>query len=214
MVRIPFADGTLEGALDVPPQWGGASGATAVVVCHPHPGFGGRMDNELIVALARGFADAGIAALRFHYRGIEGSDGRATGGLVEEEDVLAAVDYLLGAGAARVAVVGYSFGALMAVKAIAAGARPPAFVGVAMPTSLIDGHAERLAAMERAMASGVPIGLLAGDRDPLCDLTLLGRFSAGRATVEVLAGEAHVLTQAGTRIVVRRAVELVQAGLA
>ena len=73
-MSIPLpTGGTLEGKLD------GTLHEDAVVICHPHPAFGGRMDTPLVSALAQGFADAGTCALRFHYRGIEGSTGVATG---------------------------------------------------------------------------------------------------------------------------------------
>ncbi len=171
------------------------------------------MDNALIVALADAFVAAGLAALRFHYRGIAGSDGTATGGLVEEADVLAAAQHLREGGAGRIAFVGYSFGALMAYKAIAAGARPPAYVGIAMPTSLIEGVPDRVADMERAMASGVPIALVSGDADPLCAVDQLRGWSRGRAAIEVLPGEAHAFSSAGAHAVVTRAVGFVVGAL-
>ncbi len=212
MVRIPFSDGTLEGALELP-AGGVVEGNDAVVVCHPHPAFGGRMHNPLIVAIASGFVAAGLPALRFHYRGIGASDGRATGGIVEEADVLAADAYLRAEGARRVALVGYSFGALMAMKALAAGARPPAYVGVAMPTSLIDGNPERIADLDKAMSAGVPIAFISGDADPLCDVARMRAFSRGRATIEVLPGEPHAFSIVGTTTVVRAVVDFVRGAL-
>jgi alpha/beta superfamily hydrolase len=209
LVRVPLPDGTtLEAILDEP----SGPSAGAVVVCHPHPAFGGRMDTPLIGALARGFVASGRAALRFHFRGIEGSDGVATGGLVEHEDVAAAHRWLIERGHQRIAWVGYSFGALMALRAIADGLRPQAYVGVALPTSIIGDDAERVASAERAIGAGVPSLFVSGADDPLCDAARLRAWCAGSATaaVETRPGEGHVFSIVAIRAIVQRAVAFVE----
>ena len=62
--------GSLEAILETP-----ADGMTvaAVVVCHPHPQHGGTMHNKVAHTLARTFVRMGFAALRFNFRGTEGS---------------------------------------------------------------------------------------------------------------------------------------------
>ena len=60
----------LEAALAMPP---GATGG--VVVCHPHPQYGGDMDNPVVVTAARAAARAGLATLRFNFRGVGASAG-------------------------------------------------------------------------------------------------------------------------------------------
>jgi alpha/beta superfamily hydrolase len=209
MVRIPLEDGaTLEAILDEPS--GPAAGA--VVVCHPHPAFGGRMDTPLIAALARGFVASGHAALRFHFRGIEGSDGVATGGLVEHDDVAAAHRWLVERGHRRIAWVGYSLGALMALRAIAGGPRPQAYVGVALPTGIIGEDPDRIASTERAIGAGVPSLFVSGADDPLCDADRLRRWCAANAmaVVETRSGEGHGFSIVGIRAIVQRAIAFVQ----
>src|ERR1700760_3100739 len=115
--RIPVAAGF---TLAAEVEW--RAGAPLAVVCHPHPAFGGRMDTPLVLDLADALAAAGWATLRFNFRGLEGSGGKPTGGQAEHEDVAAAVAWARAAGAPRVALVGYSFGALMAARAVADGA--------------------------------------------------------------------------------------------
>jgi alpha/beta superfamily hydrolase len=161
------------------------------------------MHTPLIEVLAQSFVSAGLTTLRFHFRGIEGSEGEATGGLIEHEDVAAAARFLGELGAQRIALVGYSFGALMSLKAIASGLRPVAYVGIAIPTGVVDADAVRIAEVERALAAGQPSRFIAGDADPVCEIDCLRAWVRGkdRASLEVLAGEGHAFSLAGTRAV-------------
>ena len=67
------AAGAIEAALDVPPA-GTALRGTAVI-CHPHPLYGGTMDNKVVQTLARAFVQCGWRALRFNFRGVGASVG-------------------------------------------------------------------------------------------------------------------------------------------
>jgi hypothetical protein len=84
----------------------------AAVVCHPHPQFGGTLHNKVVYRIARGLRRAGVAVLRFNYRGVGRSQG-AYGNLEGEiEDARAALAWLR----ARhpelpYALAGFSFGA-------------------------------------------------------------------------------------------------------
>src|SRR5207302_6647868 len=84
---IPVDGFTLETAADF------VDGAPAAIVCHPHPAFGGRMDNPLILALAGGLRAAGLSTVRFNFRGLGASGGAPTGGLEEHRAVAAAVEW-------------------------------------------------------------------------------------------------------------------------
>lgn len=204
-MSIPLPGGALlEAKLDGTPR------RDAVLICHPHPAFGGRMDTPLVAELARGFVDAGLAALRFHYRGIEGSTGMATGGVEEHEDVLVAHRWLVEKGATRIAWIGYSFGALMAVRALGEG-RPAAFVGVALPTGVVSGEPARIAQVANAPAIA-PTLFLTGSEDPLSDAVLMTQW-VERKRIEILDGESHTFTREGTRRIVARAVGFVRDAL-
>jgi alpha/beta superfamily hydrolase len=88
------------------------------VVCHPHPLYGGSMDNKVVTTLARCCAEAGLAALRFNFRGIGVSEGHFDQGEGELADALAALDWALeSTGARRHALLGFSFGGMIAVQA-------------------------------------------------------------------------------------------------
>ena len=81
-------------------------------MCHPHPLHGGSMDNNVVVAVTFGLADAGIASLRFNFRGVGNSQGQHAKGEKEHEEALVAMDFL---GALpdvnddRIGLGGYSF---------------------------------------------------------------------------------------------------------
>jgi hypothetical protein len=134
-VRFPVGGITLEGLLWLP------SGAprSGAVVCHPHPLYGGDMHNNVVAALVAGLQGAGVATLRFNFRGVGASGGNHDSGKAELEDVKAAVSCLLGRQAlATVAVCGYSFGSLVGLEAGAADPRVDRLVGVALPIARRD----------------------------------------------------------------------------
>jgi len=125
-VTFPVGDITLEGLLWAPPQ----APSVGAVLCHPHPLYGGEMRNNVVSALAEALQRAGVATLRFNFRGVGQSGGEHGGGEAEIEDVKAAVTYLLSRQAVKtVAVAGYSFGAIVGLRA-----------GVADPRSLVSTH--------------------------------------------------------------------------
>jgi uncharacterized protein len=107
-VTLKTADGlALEGELAVPDEpW------CAAVLAHPHPQFGGNMRSIVISALFAALPENGVAALRFNFRGVEGSDGQFENGRGERHDIVAAIDVLhpITEGLPLV-LAGWSFGA-------------------------------------------------------------------------------------------------------
>ena len=108
--RITFKAGnlTLEGLLSR------GDAARAVVVAHPHPLYGGDMENPVVETVAEAFASGGYTVLRFNFRGVGRSEGAYGDGDGECDDMAAAVQYLAAGGAETVHVAGYSFGAWVA----------------------------------------------------------------------------------------------------
>jgi alpha/beta superfamily hydrolase len=105
--RIGFASGSLkiEGWLAA------ASPERAVVIAHPHPLYGGDMDNPVVIAVQRAYLRRGISTLRFNFRGVGGSGGRYDNGAGERRDAEAALRFLAGRGITAIDLAGYSFGA-------------------------------------------------------------------------------------------------------
>ncbi len=158
-VRLPSGDLMLEGVLHFPD---GAAPFPGAVVCHPHPQYGGDMHNNVVMALARACLGRGVAALRFNFRGVGGSEGAYDSGAGELADVAAAVDFLRADAridALRILMVGYSFGALMALRW--ASAFPvSAVVAVSPPT---------VAGPFSGIRVESPLLVAAGDSDQYCD---------------------------------------------
>jgi uncharacterized protein len=66
----------------------------AVLVCHPHPQYGGTMHNKVVYRIARGLRRAGAVVLRFNYRGVNLSQGEYDHGIGEIEDARAGLALL------------------------------------------------------------------------------------------------------------------------
>ena len=106
--------GAIEGLLDQPE---GASRGVAVVA-HPHPLFGGTMDNKVVQTLARAFVQCGWTVARFNFRGVGASEGAHDAGAGEARDFLAVVEQAAPTGA--LAIAGFSFGSFVASHVIQA----------------------------------------------------------------------------------------------
>ncbi len=118
-VTFPCGDLSLEGVSSVPE---GKEPFAAVVVCHPHPLYGGMMDNNVVVAVCQAVLQASIASLRFNFRGIGRSQGVHADGVGEQDDVAAALSFLSSMDTVdqdRIGLCGYSFGAGVALEVAA-----------------------------------------------------------------------------------------------
>ena len=112
--------GKLEIAINEP---GGARRGIALIA-HPHPLYGGTLDNKVVQTLAKAFVALGYCALRLNFRGVGASDGVFDEGRGEIEDFLALADYARRTyGAGELAIGGFSFGGFIAA-AVAARLSP------------------------------------------------------------------------------------------
>ena len=176
---------TLEAYLHLP---AGDAPFPGIVVCHPHPAMGGDMDNNVVGAVVRAALDAGVAALRFNFRGAGESEGQYSEGEEEPADVRAALATLrkqpeIDPG--QVGLAGYSFGAAMAFRTAAAGEGVACLLGVSLPTPLGGLVGMRISA---------PVLMTTGDRDSYSDvseLTVLKVALGDSAALEVVPGADH-----------------------
>jgi alpha/beta superfamily hydrolase len=88
------------------------------VICHPHPLYGGTLDNKVVYALARAFEELGAPVIRFNFRGVGTSEGHYDEGIGETDDALAVIAY----GRQRwpraaLWLAGFSFGGAVAIRA-------------------------------------------------------------------------------------------------
>ncbi len=143
-VQFSAGDITIEGELHLPP---GNGPFPAVAVCHPHPLYGGDMNNGVVITICQALVGQGVAALRFNFRGV-GSNGRLPGvdanrsryggGAGERDDTVAALTFLSSRqdiDPARIGLAGYSFGG-----------------GVALPVALGDERVRRVLLVSPALS--------------------------------------------------------------
>lgn len=107
--------GPIEALRDAPAA--GTAHQGIAVIAHPHPLFGGTMDNKVVQTLARAFVANGWTALRFNFRGVGGSAGVHDEGRGERDDFLAVVEQAAPQG--PLAIAGFSFGGFVASGALA-----------------------------------------------------------------------------------------------
>jgi alpha/beta superfamily hydrolase len=135
-VDLHTADGLrLEGELAVPDDV-----RAAAVLAHPHPQFGGDMHSIVVGALFEGLPRAGVAALRFNFRGVGRSQGHHAEGRGERGDVVAALEALHDiVEGLPILLAGWSFGA--DVSLTVDDGRHRGWFAVAPPLRLVDDRA-------------------------------------------------------------------------
>ena len=176
--------GGLEALLESPA--GGAAAAAFGVVCHPHPLYGGTLDNKVVWTVARAFQELGAPAIRFNFRGVGASAGSYDDGHGERADALA----VIGWGrerfpGAQLWLGGFSFGAAVAVCA-AGSARPARLVAVAPGITRVD--------VRQAASPACPWLIVQGDADEVVPAQTVLEWARGldpQPTLRVLAGASH-----------------------
>lgn len=133
-IIFPNGDIKLEGVLHLPSD---GDSLPAVAICHPHPRHGGDMDNVVVSSLVGYLGEAGIAALRFNFRGVGLSGGSFDGGSGEISDAVEALSFLSlqdEVDPTRIGLMGYSYGAAVALIASTYGEVTQAVASVACPS--------------------------------------------------------------------------------
>ncbi|HEX4901883.1 MAG TPA: alpha/beta hydrolase, partial [Acidimicrobiales bacterium] len=176
-------------------SWPAEEPWAVAVVTHPHPRMGGDMHNPVPDGVARGLADAGVAAVRLNFRGTGASGGDHGGGAAEVADILAAVDAAAEeVPGVPVLGVGYSFGAdvLLAVD----DERLAGVVAVAPPLRVLPVEALRAPRGER------PTLVLSPAHDQFCDPSQASSVVDGwpETTVEPVPGCDHFLAGGVQRV--------------
>ena len=134
-LAIDGPDGPIEALIERPPQ---ARSDIIAVCCHPHPLYGGTMQNKVVHTLARCALDQRVTSIRFNFRGVGGSAGVYDNGIGETDDALAVVDWCKRRlGATRLWSLGFSFGSFVAFR-LAALRDAELLVTVAPPVQRFD----------------------------------------------------------------------------
>jgi hypothetical protein len=174
-------DVTLEAELSAP---GVSDPRAAVVLCHPHPQYGGTMRSIVISELFRTLPTRGVVCLRFNFRGVEGSTGAHDGGRGERADAVAAIDALAAAVTPTpIILAGWSFGGDVALSVH--DDRLAAWLAVAPPLHFAD--------VEAVAADPRPKHLVLAEHDevrPPGDIaSAVDTWHA--TTIEVVTGASH-----------------------
>ena len=129
-------DGRIEGRFHP----GKSRNAPIAIILHPHPQFGGTMNNPVVYQLYYAFATRGFAALRFNFRGVGRSQGSFDNGIGELSDAAAALDWVqsIHPESQTTWVAGVSFGALIGMQLLMRRPEIRGFISIAPPANMYD----------------------------------------------------------------------------
>ena len=135
-VIFPGPDGRLEGRYHPQPK----RDAPIALILHPHPQFGGTMNNKVVYNLHYTFHGLGFSVLRFNFRGVGRSQGEYDQGIGELSDAASALDWLQAQNqnARHCWVAGFSFGAWIGMQLLMRRPDITGFVSVAPPANMYD----------------------------------------------------------------------------
>jgi uncharacterized protein len=186
-VRIPSNGLQLVGMVYLPE---GQGPFPAVVVCHPHPQYGGSMDNNVVDSLCDALGAGLCVSLKFNFRGVGGSEGTFENGIGEQDDVRAAISFLgsqKGVDPDRIGLAGYSAGAAWGLSSAYNDKRVKALAAVSPPLPMFDFKFLRDCLM--------PIFLISGGEDSLIpedDFSAFCRDLPGPKEYLVVPGADHI----------------------
>ncbi len=160
-------DGRLEGRY----QPAKTPTAPIALILHPHPQYGGTMNNKVVYALYQHFVQRGFAVLRFNFRGVGRSQGRFDNGQGELSDAASALDWLQtqNPNAADCWIAGFSFGAWISMQLMMRRPEIGGFISIAPPASIYD-----FSFLAPCPSSGM---IVHGDKDELVPLAAVNKLA-------------------------------------
>jgi alpha/beta superfamily hydrolase len=183
-IRIAGPAGSLEARAEDPSP--GSRPGVVGVVCHPHPLYGGTMQNKVVHTVARAMQELSAPTVRFNFRGVGQSSGEHDAGRGEIEDALAAIAWARARWNCQpVWLAGFSFGAAVALNACAT-AHPAALVTIAPPVKRMPVDLDR--------SPACPWLIVQGDHDDVVDcrdVVEWARALTPPPTLRVIAGAEH-----------------------
>jgi alpha/beta superfamily hydrolase len=177
-ILIPGDAGNIEGLVSI------VSGSnTGAVLSHPHPHYGGSLEDATVGALASAGEAERVSTIRFNFRGVGQSDGDYDDGVGEVQDVISVTRYFVDScDVANVLLGGYSFGAGVAMRA-ASAVEPAGMILVAPPLRMIEDIA----------IPACPILVIVGEKDQIVPAkSIAGHFAdTSNVRVETVPGADH-----------------------
>ena len=114
--------------------------APIAIILHPHPKYGGTMNNRVVYNLHYCFYNLGFSCLRFNFRGVGKSEGEFDEGLGELSDAASALDFLQiqAPNAPSCWVAGFSFGSWIGMQLLMRRPEISGFIAVSPPANTQD----------------------------------------------------------------------------
>lgn len=114
--------------------------APVALLLHPHPEYGGTMNNRVVYAMYQAFVKRGFSTLRFNFRGVGRSQGKFDNGQGELSDAATALDWMQGhnPNASTCWIAGFSFGAWVAMQLMMRRPEISGFISASPPASIYD----------------------------------------------------------------------------
>lgn len=152
-------------------------GGDCAVLCHPHPLYGGSMHDAVLGLAEQAWQRQGGSCIRFNYRGVGASEGSFDGGKGEAEDAICVANWARGTfGVRSLTLLGYSFGAGVAWRAVAALADVARVVLVAPP----------MPTMDFPHRPAPPTVLIHGDQDDFVDAAFASQWAAEQESARLI----------------------------
>lgn len=161
------------------------------ILCHPHPLYGGHMDNNVVTAVGKALYDLGWGTIRFNFRGVGRSGGSYGDGEGEEEDLRSVVRYVQEnlPSSGSLCLAGYSFGAWIALRISQGKWRPDVLLLLSPPVDFLPFDSLRLPAS--------PCLVVTGENDDFCSVTSMKSWLAKQGLkpdacrLEIMPGADH-----------------------
>jgi alpha/beta superfamily hydrolase len=148
------------------------------------------MDSNVILSVSLALAEKSIIAFMFNFRGVGGSQGKYGDGIAEQEDVAAAISWVISQSEAdsnKVGLSGYSFGAAVALPVACTDERVKAVALISMPAASSQ--------VSQLKGCAKPKLLICGTNDlvvPMEQAQLMSREAAEPKQFELISGADHL----------------------
>ena len=162
-------------------------GAPIVVVLHPHPLYGGTMNNKVTYNIYHAFVRAGFSVLRFNFRGVGRSQGKFDHGNGELTDAATALDWIQqqNPDAPTCWIAGFSFGAWISMQLLMRRPEIEGFISVSPPANLYD-----FTFLSPCPSAGL---IVQGDRDDIVSEDSVSKLAAKLSGQKNAKMEYHVI---------------------
>ncbi len=131
-----------------------------VLICHPHPQYGGSMYNNVVSGVFNKLIENKISCLRFNFRGVGNSTGSHSDGTGELEDVKVCIDFLINEkNYEKIMLCGYSYGAAIGSSAINYSDKVISYISISFPWDFVDSKFKVLSQTDK------PKLFIQGDQD-------------------------------------------------